>query len=89
MFAVFATFMSAQLGGIHARWSDRKNPSVNTARYNLILILRVAHIPAIFLRSSERFKALVETEHLSQSHTALPSIAMAQSMSLRDRQVGK
>lgn len=86
---MFATFMSAPLSGIHARWSDTKNPGVNSARYNLILILRVAHIPAIFLRSSERFQVLVETEHLSQSHTALPAIAMAQSMSLRDRQVGK
>lgn len=30
--------------GIHARWSDSKIPGVNSARYNLIILLRVARI---------------------------------------------
>ncbi|KAJ5790100.1 uncharacterized protein N7518_007111, partial [Penicillium psychrosexuale] len=34
----------AAQSGIHARWSDSKNPDVNSARYNLIIIIRVARI---------------------------------------------
>lgn len=44
LFGAFATFMSAQRSGIHARWSDSKIPGVNSVRYNLIILLRVARI---------------------------------------------
>lgn len=37
-------YVSAAQSGIHARWSDSKNPGVNSARYNLIIIIRVARI---------------------------------------------